>query len=81
MFYIRGLPTYPTEDTDRPYPEGFHQRGSTHPTEDTDRPYPEGFHQRGPTHPTEDTDRPYPEGFHQRGQLDMLVLSGGNPLI
>jgi hypothetical protein len=50
-------PTHPTEDTDRPYPEGSHQRGPTHPTEDTDRPYPESFHQRGPTHPTEeDTD-------------------------
>jgi len=57
----------PTEDTDRPYPEDFHQRGLTHPTEeDTDIPYSEGFHRRGPTHPTEeDADRPYSENFHQ----------------
>jgi hypothetical protein len=52
--------SHPNEDTDRSYPEGFHQKEPTHPTEeDADRPYPEGFHQKGPTHPTEeDTDRP-----------------------
>ena len=33
----------PTEDTDRPYPEDFHQRVPTE--EDTDIPYSESFHQ------------------------------------
>jgi hypothetical protein len=56
---IKAIPHY---DTDRSYPEGFHQKEPTHPTEeDADRPYPEGFHQmrRPPNHKKskEETDR------------------------